>query len=328
MDFRLSDEQAALRDGVRTLLTRECSPALARERYTDPAATADGLWRRFADGGWLGVAVAEEHGGLGMGAVGLALLLEEAGRALAPVPLLETAAVAASLTTDPELLASIAAGGVRATGALEPAAGDTAQLVPEAHVADVVLVPADGKLLALRSADVRVHESLDRTRILCDVPLVGAEVVAGAPDVGAALLPATVGLAAELVGVARWLLETTVAYVGVREQFGVPVGTFQAVQHACADVLVDVERASAAVYWAAMCLDAGAPDGPRATAIAKASAGDAARHAARTAVQLHGGIGYTWEHDLHLYVRRVYGSEPLLGGSEDHRRTLADLLPH
>ena len=327
MDFRLTEEQAALRDGVRVLFGRACTPALARARYEDVHTDAAELWRLLVDGGWVGAGVPAGSGGLGLGTVGLALLLEEAGRALAPVPLLETAALATALAPKSELAAELAAGSLRATGALLPPDGDVARLVPEAHVADLVLVPVDGEVLAVRGARVRVHDSLDRTRVLCDVPLAGAETLGPAPDLPAAYETVAVALAAELVGTARWLLDTTVAYVGDRRQFGVPVGSFQAVQHSCADVLVDLERARAAVYWAAMCVDAGSPDRSRAAAVAKASAGDAARHAARAAVQLHGGMGYTWESDVHLYVRRVYGSEPLLGGSEDQRARLAALLP-
>jgi alkylation response protein AidB-like acyl-CoA dehydrogenase len=172
-------------------------------------------------------------------------------------------------------------------------------------------------------------ELVDRSRALYDVtfdaaPAYRLHVSPAAVD--CALHTATVSLAAELLGTARWILDTTVAYAKVREQFDAPIGSFQAVQHMCADDLLDIERSWAAVYWAAMCLDADDEAAARAVAIAKASTGDAARHAAKDGIQLHGGIGYTWEHDLHLYIRRVYAAESLLGGAEEQREKLADLL--
>ena len=137
---------------------------------------------------------------------------------------------------------------------------------------------------------------------------------------------ALVLLAADTMGAARWLLDATVSYVKTREQFGVPIGSFQAVQHRCADMLVGYERAWSATYYAAMCAAEDDPELPRAAAVAKAAAADASIAIARGAIQLHGGIGYTWEHDLHLYMRRVYANEPLLGDAAQQRERLADLI--
>jgi alkylation response protein AidB-like acyl-CoA dehydrogenase len=137
---------------------------------------------------------------------------------------------------------------------------------------------------------------------------------------------ATVALAAELVGVSRWLLDTTLAYVNERVQFGKPVGSFQGLQWELVDMALDHERAAAAVYYAAMAVDADDSDRHRAVHVAKAAAGTAARHSARTGLQAHGGIGYTWEHDLHLYLRRAYAGDDLLGDTAYHHDRLAELL--
>ncbi|MGH9187951.1 MAG: acyl-CoA dehydrogenase family protein, partial [Acidimicrobiales bacterium] len=137
---------------------------------------------------------------------------------------------------------------------------------------------------------------------------------------------ASVGLAAELCGVGRWLLDASVEYAKQREQFGRPIGSYQAIQHKLADMVVELERAVAAVYYAAMVVDADDPDRRRAVHVAKAAAGTAAVRCARDGIQVHGGIGYTWDHDLHLYLRRAYSGEHLLGTTAWHHDRLAELL--
>ncbi len=343
MDFRLTADEKALRGAARSLLARESPPSLARARYSDTGAPAAALWTAVTEAGWLGLLLAPAAGGLGLGVVEAALVCEEVGRALAPVPVWETAALAAPLLAagGGDAAAERLIGGARATAPTVPGEitvgpggrlSGTLQLVPEAHLAELIVVPAGGTVWVVeaQAATLVTHDCLDRTRVLSDVVLDGtAAATAGrleAETLAHATATATVTLAAETLGTARALLDTTVAYVGVREQFGVPVGSFQAVAHKLADVLVGLERAWAATYHAAMCLDARAPDAARAVAVAAAATGDASRQAARDAVQCHGGIGYTWEHDLHLAVRRVYADEPLLGSSAQHRARLADLL--
>ncbi|HVU73866.1 MAG TPA: acyl-CoA dehydrogenase family protein [Mycobacteriales bacterium] len=334
MDFRLSSDQSDLRDAVKAMLSREVTSELIRERYaTDGSgekARADGLWKLVTDAHWTALGAPEEAGGFGLGAVELGLLCEQAGYYLAPIPLWETAALAVPL------LGRALEGGERATavthvGTITPDAGGRlsgpATLVPEAHVSDLIVVPtAQGTYVVETSrAQILVHDCTDKTRILSEVTLEGvaAEKVS---DVAPSLDLATVTLAAQTLGSARRLLDMTVDYVKVREQFDRPIGTFQAVQHKLADVLVAIERAWSATFYAAMCIDARNPDAARATCIAKAATGDASRLAAREASQCHGGIGYTWEHDLHLWFRRIFADEPLLGGSDVQRDRLADLL--
>jgi alkylation response protein AidB-like acyl-CoA dehydrogenase len=363
MDFRLTDEQSALRTSARALLTAECPADLARARYDDVAAVPDRLSAALREQGWLRLLVPEEYGGLGLGVVELCLVLEEAGRALVPAPLWSTAGLFVPLVCAAgdgdrraDLLQRVSSDDLLGTAAiaeedgrwtLTPASttatadGDQwrisglKRLVPEADRAAVLVVSAqtnDGPDLFVvdrEAVAVRWLETVDRSRALYDVTFDDAPAYRlNADSTGAtrALDIATVALAAELLGTARWILDTTVAYTKVREQFNVPIGSFQAVQHMCADDLLDWERAWAATYWAAMCLDADDEAAPRATSVAKASAGDAARHIAKDGIQLHGGIGYTWEHDLHLYIRRTYAAESLLGGAEEQRQRLADLL--
>jgi acyl-CoA dehydrogenase len=330
MDFRLSSDQSDLRDAVRAMLSREVTSELIRERYAHDDARADELWQHVTAAHWTALAAPEDRGGFGFGAVELGLVCEQAGYALAPIPLWETAALAVPL------LGRALEHGERATAVTHPdvitaSAGGTlsgaATLVPEAHVADIIVVPTPQGVYAVEASRVaiHVHECTDKTRILSEVALEGvaAEKVA---DTTPSLDLATVALAAQTLGSARKLLDMTVEYVKVRKQFDRPIGTFQAVQHKLADVLLAIERAWSATFYAAMCVDAGDPDAPRATCIAKASTGDASRLAAREAIQCHGGIGYTWEHDLHLWFRRIYADEPLMGGADVQRDRLADLL--
>jgi alkylation response protein AidB-like acyl-CoA dehydrogenase len=367
MDFRLTDEQRALRDSARQLLDAECTAELVRARYDDDSAIPERLAQALAAQGWPALLVPEEHGGLGLGVIELCLVLEEAGRALVPAPLWSTAGLYVPLVLAcadkdqaAELLPAIVSGSLgtaaiaEADGRWSPAASATTavqdrsawtvsgikRLVPEAASAHTLLVTAvapDGPgLFVVDGANVtcRWLETVDRSRALYDVTLDAApayrltngdpDAIAGALEIGA------VTVAAELLGTARWILDTTSGYAKVREQFDVPIGTFQAVQHMLADNLLELERAWAGTYWAAMCIDAETKsdrdDRSRAAAIAKASAGDAARAIAKDGIQIHGGIGYTWEHDLHLYIRRTYAAESLLGGADEQRRRLADLL--
>ena len=156
------------------------------------------------------------------------------------------------------------------------------------------------------------------------VPINGVPITGDALD--GVLARAYVALAAELMGTVRWLFDTTLAYAKTRVQFDRPIGSFQAVQHKLANMALVKEQAWSAVYYAAMTIDAGDPELHRAAHVAKVMAGEAAKLNAKDAIQIHGGIGYTWEHDLHLYIRRAYASEYLLGTSDWHRDRLATLV--
>lgn len=348
VDLRYSEVEDELRAAVRELLTeRNPAPAVLARIGTDEPYDPK-LWRQLAvemglaalpvDASWREVAV----------------VLEELGRAVAPVPYLGSAVVATAalracgpagehllrrLTTGEATAALLvpagtapgdpAPDGVRAgddglTGAVRGAV--------DALPADVLLVPAGGALWAVdaRADGVRRAPvvSLDATRPLCDVTLTAAPAVTvgEASAVDAGLTAGAVLLAAEQVGIAQWCLDTTVAYLKQRYQFARPVGSFQALKHRLADLWVAVTQARAVSRHAAGCLADGDPDLPVAVAVAQSHCADVAVRAAEECVQLHGGIGFTWEHPAHLYLKRARADLVLFGSPERHRRSLADLV--
>jgi alkylation response protein AidB-like acyl-CoA dehydrogenase len=329
MDFSLSPDQELLRDTARSLLTAECPPALLRAHMDDPAA-ADPLWVHL-----------REYTALGGGPLAdLHLFLEETGYVAAPGPFFATTALLAPLlkAMGHELLPSVLAGEVTGTVALAGADGrwqanDDAvkTFVPEADRVDwVAIVSGEPAVTLVQAPPTRLVATVDTTRRLFEVDtgaLDRGETITIDRDAVATIVDrATVGLAAEMVGTARRLFEMTLAYAKERIQFDVPIGSFQAVQHRLADMALDLERATSAVQYAAMTHDADDPERHRATHVAKAAAGAAATRAAQDGIQIHGGIGYTWEHDLHLFIRRAFGSEHWLGTRADHHDCLADLL--
>jgi hypothetical protein len=289
VDFTLSEEQGALVDAARHLLSRECPTSLVRAHMTDRAAV-DPLWRHLSD--WTDLSRGP--------VVDLCLFLVELGAVCAPGPFLADALFAPC----GDALGTLALPG---------------QLVPDLDLVDRVAY-ADGTVVDASSVEARPVEVLDSTRRMFDLGVTGPM---PATDL---VTRAYVLVAAELVGTVRTLLDMTLAYARERVQFDRPIGSFQAVQHKLADVALERERAEAAVFHAAMCLDAGDPDAVRAAHVAKAAAGSAARKAAKDAVQTHGGIGFTWEHDLHLFIRRAYTSEFLFGTAAWHHDRLGDLL--
>ena len=202
--------------------------------------------------------------------------------------------------------------------------------MPDAATVDVILaISGSGAVTRLEDPEIRRLETIDPSRPLYDVRTDGRSVALGtitAEAVERVVSRATVALAAEMVGTARRLFVMALDYAKHRMQFGVPIGSFQAIQHKLADMSLDVERAWSAVYYAAMTVDADDADRSRAVHVAKAAAGEAAKRAAKDGIQIHGGIGYTWEHDLHLFMRRAFGTEALLGTTGWHHDRLADLL--
>jgi alkylation response protein AidB-like acyl-CoA dehydrogenase len=239
-----------------------------------------------------------------------------------------------ALDWSPDALATRAepaGGGFRLTG-VKP-------FVPWAHVADVLLVPArapqgpslflvDRGAAGLALAPVTGMDLATRwVTVRLDGVTVGADAVLGPPGQAGPLLAdllrrGAVGAAAEMLGAARRCLDMSVAYAKVREQFGQPIGSFQAIRHMCADMLLEVENAHAATYYAAWALDARAEDHEVAASVAKAYVGEAARKVCGDAIQVHGGIGFTWEYDLHLYFKRAKALEPMYGDADYHRELI------
>lgn len=328
MDFGLSDDQELLRDTARAVLTNECPTTLLRAHIDDPAA-ADPLWAHLRDFAALGDGPCAD----------LCLFLEEVGYVAAPGPFFPSVALAAPIlaAAGDDRLGAVLAGEATASVALAGADGvwrvndeSVKTFVPEADRVDwVVVVDAGPRVRVVAAADARLRRvgTADFSRRMFEVEAdAGPAVALDAAALDAALERATVALAAEMVGTARRCFDMALAYAKERIQFDVPIGSFQAIQHKLADTSLAVERATAAVQYASMTLDADDAERHRATHVAKAAAGAAATRAAKDAHQVHGGIGYTWEHDLHLFTRHAYGSAHWMGTTDWHHDRLAELL--
>jgi alkylation response protein AidB-like acyl-CoA dehydrogenase len=351
VDFELTEEQAALRDVSRSMLAVSCPPQLVRILASAGQDTDDKLWQRGAELGWIGLAVPEEQDGAGQGLVELCLAAEEIGRAAAPGAFIDSALIALALARwgQPGLVPAIAGGDLKASWAHHGSVtgsydGDElvlsgrATAVQAAATADWLLVTAAsdrGRRLALierERTSVEPRRTLDETRRWYDVVLDGlriraADVVTAAePEIGWLTDAAAVLTAADSLGAGERLLEMTVGYVKVREQFGRPLGSFQSVKHKVTDMLTTLKGARAATYYAAMALDAGVPEATAASSAAKAFTGAGVATLAGEALQAHGGIGFTWEHDLHLYLRRAKVNEMLYGSAAEHYERLVALL--
>ena len=365
-DLRYSEVEQELRGNVRALIAaRSPQPAvLARTESGQPVDT--GLWRALAaELGVTGLAVPEKSGGAGAGWRETAVVLEELGRAAAAVPYLGSSvlATAALLAADDGVLLPAVASGERVAalavpfatapggafpgsrpGAVELRDGllhGSVGRVADALTADLLLVPAvtaegsPGLYAVDRAADgcaVDPLVSLDMTRPLADLGFTaaGGRLLAEGPAaLGAVDRALTVGaalLASEQLGVAEWALETTLDYVKVRHQFGRPVGSFQAVKHRLADLWVSVTQLRAVARYAADAVATDSPDSAVAASVAQAFGSQVAVTAAEEAVQLHGGIGFTWEHPAHLYLKRAKSASIALGTADRHRARLAGLV--
>jgi alkylation response protein AidB-like acyl-CoA dehydrogenase len=361
MDFGYDVEQEAFRASLRGFLREQAPPARVRE--TAAAEGCDGeLWRRLCTELELpGLHAPDEYGGVGATLVESAIAFTELGRALTPVPLAATTfAIEAILRTGDEeqrktllpgllcgeRIAAFAASGhdvadpFSATMRSERLNGRTVLTgecapVLHGHVADLFVVPAvaDGAVgLHVVAADAPGVEaerlpSFDLTRPVAQLRLAQAPaeaLAAGSPDdVERVLDVARTLLAAEMLGGAEACLDRTVEYARTRRQFDRAIGSFQAIKHACAEMMIEIDATRAAVMFAAMSAAAD-PDFPISAPLAKAQAADTYVLCAGSAIQIHGGIAFTWEHDLHLHFRRAKTTEALFGSSVRHRALLAD----
>jgi len=351
MDFDLSEDQLALRDGARALLDDLAPTKRGRAVAETPERWDRELWAAMVDQGWLGIATPEAQGGVGLGWVELAVLLEEIGRHVAPAPFLPTVlalevfrqegdvrAVERVLAGD--LRVSIARSRQPAVVRAERAGGEwvlTGRTDPVmyASVADLVLVfasDADGPALFGVDLDAvgrpSAEAAMDLTRPIAWLELdrVDAWRIGGSDTVTALLDRGATATALEMLGGASRAMEMAVEYAKERVQFGRPIGSFQAVKHRCADMLVDVEGMRSTAYWAAWCLGADDPDQSIAASTAKAWGSDASKRVMASALQVHGGIGFTWEHDLHLFLKRAQLDQLSFGDAVEHRTRLAALL--
>ncbi len=358
LNLLYTDVEDSLRASVRDLLTDRCPPERVVALYDGDRSLVPGLWKALAvDLGLAGLLVPEEYGGAGASAREAAVVLEELGRSAAPVPFLTSAVVATSALLRAgrnTLLEQLAAGERAAALAVPFSATATAfttlvrataeglhgqvTSVAGAMDADVLLVPVpaeDGvELHAVEAADTTVVPvvSLDMTRQLADVTLDGAAstVLLGAdegePAVREALLVGAALMASEQLAIAQWCLDSTVGYLRERRQFGRVVGGFQALKHRLADLYVLVESARAATRYAAATVAEDHPDREIAASVAQAYCSEVAVRAAEECVQLHGGIGMTWEHPAHLYLKRAKADQIAFGTPGAHRLRLGELV--
>lgn len=326
MRFELTEEQRALAEVARGLFAAESDAARLRSVWDADGDRDVDLWPRFAELGLTGVCVPTDAGGSGGGLVDLILVAEESGYAAVPEPLLDSAAVAAPLLAEAgtdahrdRWLPALAAGDAVAAVGL---AGQP--YVVDADRADVLLLEADGDVRLCLPGDVelrRVHGE-DRARRLFTVERSDGEELPAAAAARAHRRARTV-TAATLNGVSRRLVDMAVDYAEVREQFDRPIGSFQAIQHLLADLHVAVESVRGAAWYAAYAVDRDQPDAGVAARVAKAAAAQAARDVNAGALQVFGGIGFTWEHDLHLWLKRGKALEGAHGTAREHRRELA-----
>ena len=329
MNFDFTEDQQTIKRTAGELLAARLRPERLRE-LAESGVDDTQSFSELVELGWPGIAISEAHGGQGLGLVELVILQEQLGYALAPLPFLSTVAAALLLEhagSDEQRerwLGPLLAGGER--GTLGIARDGHAALVPDARGAAFVVlvdpVSGAGGLYAAEDLDVQALETIDMTRRFGSVTaLTGGEPLPG--DVAGGVARVAVALAAESVGIAQRMLEASVAYAKDRQQFGQPIGVHQAVSHRCAQMLLETESARSAAYYAAWTADHELESLPLAAASAKAYASDAGARVTASALQVHGGIGFTWEHDLHFFLKRAWVNARLYGSAAEHRERVA-----
>jgi alkylation response protein AidB-like acyl-CoA dehydrogenase len=365
MDFGLSEEQQQLKDSARALLTNECPTTEVRKVMASADGYPRALYDHVAKLGWNGLIVPEQSGGAGLGMLDMAMLLEEGGYAAMPGPFLFSSAIAAgvlklarSSEQNGNWLRAIAQGTAIGTVAINDRAGSidprdlatiatkdgetlditgTKTIVPYADVADFIVVVAkdssSGELLLgvveknAPGVKIQSRKNLDLTRRVATVELENASAVrlrgedlyAKLVDIGA------LAIAADSLGGMERALEMAVEYSKVREQFGKPIGSFQALKHAAAEIVSELEPARSLLWYAAYAFDAGLPEASRYIAMAKARLTDIYARGSDRAVLMHGGIGFTWEHDMHIWFKRARFNESYFGSPAFHRERAAEL---
>jgi alkylation response protein AidB-like acyl-CoA dehydrogenase len=321
MRFDLTDDQRAVRDAIDELC-RSRWPAPAVRRYAAGEDDGGTWWKDLTTGHWLGIAVPEARGGQGLGMVELTLVSEAVGRALAPATFLGNAAAALMIDAagsdeqKTRWLPGLVDGTAR--GALATLQPDGSALAYDAAGAACVVAAEPGRALVASAGSCGLEpvEGVDLTRRLSRVTLGDTEQLDG--DVDGGLDRVEVALSAELVGVANRAMDLAVEHARTRQQFGRPIGAYQAVSHRCADMLLDVESARSAVLFAAWTADNNPGELPFAASVAKVTAAQGGWRTTTASLQVHGGIGFTWEHDCHLLLRRAMASGHMLGGADRH----------
>jgi alkylation response protein AidB-like acyl-CoA dehydrogenase len=329
LNFDFTDDQQAIKRTANEFLASRFKPEKRRE-LAESGTYDEALWGEIAELGWPGIFIDEEHGGQGLGAIELVILQEELGFALAPTPFFSNVAAgfliqqAGSDEQKQRWLPGIASGEERGTVGM--VSNGEAALVPDADsAAVVVLVDGDtATVVEAGGAEVEQRDTIDSTRRFSTVRANGGGEALGG-DVEAGLDRAEIALAAELVGVAQWTMDAAVAYAKDRKQFDRPIGSYQAVAHRCAQMMLEVESSRSAVYYAGWVADNEPETVSLAASMAKAYAADAGWRVSASSLQVHGGIGFTWEHDLHFFLKRARTDGHLLGSPRSHRDRVAEL---
>jgi alkylation response protein AidB-like acyl-CoA dehydrogenase len=328
VNFDFTDDQHAIKRTAKDFLASRYKAEKVRE-LAESGSYDDALWSEMAELGWPGIFISEEHGGQGLGVVELVIVMEELGYALAPSPFFSNAAAGlliqhgGSEEQKQRWLPGIASGEQR--GAVGVVSGGEAPLVPDADSAAVIVL-VDGEsatLVEAGDAEVELQATIDPTRRYASVRADAGEPLAA--DAAAGLDSAEIALAAELVGIGQRAMEMSIEYAKDRKQFDRPIGSFQAVSHRCAEMLLWVESSRSAAYYAGWAADYEPESAALAASVAKAYAADAGWQVTASALQVHGGIGFTWEHDLQFFLKRARSDGHLLGSPREHRERVAAL---
>jgi alkylation response protein AidB-like acyl-CoA dehydrogenase len=334
MNFDFTDDQQAIKSTAHDFLAARLKADKLRE-LAEAGSYDDALWKEMSELGWPGIFIGEEHGGQGLGVVELVILMEELGYSLAPSPFLSNAAAglmiqhAGSDEQRDRWLPGIASGEQRGTVAY--VVNGVASLVPDADSADIVVLfdEASGTASVAVAGEVQSErvDTIDSTRRFSRVEGsdAGEELSGGSGPAGDAIAPIAVAVAGELVGVSQRAMEMAVEYAKDRQQFGRPIGAYQAVSHRCAQMLLETEGARSATLYAAWTADHEPESLQLAGSMAKAYASDCGWRVTASSLQVHGGIGFTWEHDLHFFLKRAKTDGHLFGSAREHRERVAEL---
>jgi alkylation response protein AidB-like acyl-CoA dehydrogenase len=329
VEFDFNDEQREIKSTAREFIADRFKPEKVRELAESDDPYDEASWTEMCELGWSGIAISEEFGGQGLGVIELVILQEQLGYACAPSPMISNAfagAVIEAAGSDEQKrrwLPGIASGEGRGAAELT---NDDGPIVGAAQGAAIlVLAEGDGaRLVEPADAELERLDLIDPTRAYFRVSADGGESLPG--EVAGAVGTGQVALAAELVGVAQRALDIGVEYAKEREQFGRPIGAYQAVSHRLAGMLWDVEEARSLTYYAGWCADAEPESLPLAASMAKARASDTATSVTHEAIQTLGGIGFTWEHDIHFLLKRASVGAQMLGSARQHRERVAGLV--
>lgn len=316
MDFAFSEDQFSFRDAVRDLLVRECPPSVVRDAWSNADGRSGRVWDLLTEMGVLGLLAPEADGGMGLSMLDLVLLVEECGRSALPEPIIEHAVVVAPI------IGGLVSGARTATTFI-----GGAPFALYAGSCEVALVERDGRLFTVPGDALRLtsEAAIDGSRRLSALDWSDSDAteIGGPVEAAAAFDRGALGAAAVLLGLSHRMLDMTVEYVSERRQFGAPIGSFQAVKHHLANARIALEFARPLVTRAAYSLSIGDPDSAVHVSMAKAQASDAAMLTAAQALQCHGAIGYSFEYDLHLWMKRAWALSSSWGDSRFHRARVA-----